>query len=298
MNSKTVELTGLYRLEYGLILVGAGDVLTIVPYISSLGSLISFIGLILVILGWWALGHSSLRNDQRYHTTAVVLIVTFVISFLILLFGIIGMATNLAASATQTSEATLVVDAAVGGLELAAVAFVFLLLAQLYAAVSLRKLASDVSEPNLRKAGNLMILSQIVNVCAVSAVLVSVATGAFQNIIESAIASGSSSTITLDNFMFSSPYVYGILILIGYAVLLISTYFGAKGAKDAAMHIEMHPVSLQTSTPTSRSDYRMELYHRIRPCPYCRQEIRLSDNGPKPAYCPYCGKNLPPVFWD
>jgi uncharacterized membrane protein YvbJ len=53
---------GLDNLRNSFLFFAIGAALSLVPVIAILGSLLSFIGLIFLIIGWRALGHSNLPS--------------------------------------------------------------------------------------------------------------------------------------------------------------------------------------------------------------------------------------------
>lgn len=288
---------GLERLMWGLPLSTIGAFLGIFPYISDLGALIDFIGLVLLILGWWALGKSNLGGGRRFHNTAILLIITLIIFFVGTLIGELAIVFGAISSESANSgPVSLAINVATQTLELVALMSIFLFAGQLYSAFSLKKLSQSVSEPYIRKAGNFFIVALLISIAALIGVVVFIVDGAFhaffQTLVSDAIANGTSPQVSTISLMFTEGFAYlGLFTFAGYAVLFLANYYMYEGAKRVISRIPQLDISAPEIQSQSSSVSRALGF-----CPYCGSKFP-SDGIPKDlsgvSYCPYCKQKLP-----
>ena len=50
-----------------------GSAITLIPVVGAIGGIISLVALILLIIGWRALGRSSLKESENYRSTGLMI---------------------------------------------------------------------------------------------------------------------------------------------------------------------------------------------------------------------------------
>jgi uncharacterized membrane protein len=229
-DSSSQARKGLERLKWALVLLAIGGLLELAPVIQTIGELLAFIGLILAILAWWALGKSMLPNAERYHNTALVFIFTFIIVFVGAIIGIFAIVFSVISS-NPSNPASFAAAAATETVELVIVLSVFSLFSQLFSAFSLRRLSKDLSQPDFWRSGNLFIFAQAVGVLTLAGLVVLLQSGAFTSIIESAFTNQTNAQISVYSLMFTGQYaVLGIISAAGTVLGLLAMYYGYRGA--------------------------------------------------------------------
>ena len=88
---------GLGDLKNAFMLYLVGSILTFVPVVGAIGGIISLVALILLIIGWRALGRSSLKEGENYRSTGswlvygiIIVIVIFIVATAVLIASLIS----------------------------------------------------------------------------------------------------------------------------------------------------------------------------------------------------------------
>jgi len=161
---------GLNDLRNSFLFLAIGAALSLVPVVTILGSLLSFIGLIFLIMGWRALGRSSLPAAPRYKSTGNWIIYSIIIAVVIAMIGFIAIVivliSSLASSGFPTgpgSSSSLFQSPAIQ--DYIADLYAVILVAEIpmfYAwyrvSSSLRALGAELGQPKLRTAGRLFLV--------------------------------------------------------------------------------------------------------------------------------------------
>ncbi len=298
--------SGLNRLRYSFVFSVIGNLVTFVPGIGLVGGLLSSVAFILLILGWRALGRSSLNKAQSYHTTSNVLIITLVIAIVAAIVGIITAAGALAGAIATNPPApgqpspilstipgfeTFMMNVFITLVIVGAIAA----LGQLRSAISLRSLSVEISEPRLRTSGNLFILALILSIAS-QILLVPILPGFIGSLSSSELTALSSEGSPIFLIAGGRLFVLGVVSLIQFAIILTAYILGYMASNNARTKLQFSSIQSPyyggfrpyTPPPPPHTSQVTPMDSRpLRTCPACGTELQWNAN-----FCTNCGKNV------
>jgi zinc ribbon protein len=279
---------GLGDLRNAFLLYLIGSAITLIPVIGAIGGIISLVALILLIIGWRALGRSSLKERQNYRSTGSWLVYAIIIVIVIAIVGtavIVGFIVSyFIAHPIQPATSPPAIPSLsqfpgisqfVYGLVLEIGVLILVWYSVWFKMLnSMRKLGSELSQPRLRTAANLNILQ----------ILASIATGvAFVLVLfygnYSSLFSHFASTPNLGFFGIFGYFGLGgylpllALIFVGEEVMVIVSYYLAYSALGSAIR------NLAPIPPPQINTGQF--------CPHCGHAV-----DPSNSFCPNCGTKL------
>jgi MFS family permease len=291
---------GLGDLKNGFLLYLVAAVLGFVPFIGAVSGILILVALILLIIGWRALGRSSLKGKDNYGSTGRWLVYAII---LVIVIGIIGVIV-IAASGffyfvshpytppTTTSPGTLPPLSQIPGLTqilLEIFGLIVLLIAiwdgtWIKMCNSMRKLGDELSEPRLKTAGILYTLYILLGIgTGVAVVLIIIYWSTFSSFSPSALSRFSSATSLAGVFGYLALGGYfdllGVFAILGNLVLAVGSYLGYSATSSAARKYASSlpsPPPPHLTLPTGGSF-----------CPNCGHAISSVNN-----FCPSCGFRL------
>jgi hypothetical protein len=181
---------GLGKLKNSFLLYLIGGLILLVPVVGAVGGLVEFAGFIFMILGWRALGRSSLASAQNYKSTGRWLIYFVIIAIVIGFVGVVAvLASSIgaiiaagAAGNTPNPNSFLQGPAyqtlIAGFAAIIAVIEVVAVLVWNMVRSSLTHLGAEVSQPSLATAGWIFLLSVVISLVILSIEAFNIFTGA------------------------------------------------------------------------------------------------------------------------
>jgi len=182
---------GLNNLRNSFLFLAMGAAVSLVPGISILGGLLSFIGLIFLIIGWRALGQSNLPGAPRYRSTGNWIIYSILIAIVIGVIGVVAVAVALFSSlassgfvptgpgsSTYPFENSAFQDYVADFYAVTVVAEIPVFYAWYRISSSLRTLGTEVGQPSLGTAGRLFLVYIAVSFASLVVSLVAFKSGA------------------------------------------------------------------------------------------------------------------------
>jgi hypothetical protein len=303
---------GLSDLRNAFLLYFVAGILSLVPIIGAIGGLVNLVGLILLIIGWRALGRSSLRGNASYKSAGswllyaiIIVIVVGIIGIFVLAFSAVStFASNPSLfqtnSTTTNSTAILqspafrqtitqIIDEGIGlGAILAAIWFSV----WIWMLVSLRKLGSELSEPKITLGANLYLVQIVITVTAGLAAIYFVFQQLLSNLTSPSVLpnfAGVNSTFAPYSYVTLGGY-WTLLFLVSIAgsiVQIVGSYLIYAGLGAAALKI---PAATSVPPPPPFPGTAQSLPLGTNSfCPQCGRPISDATN-----FCPYCGSKLKP----
>jgi hypothetical protein len=229
------------KLSFVFYMIGGG--LALIPVIGGLGGLLVLVGLIFFIVGWRALGRSTLAESLRYKSTGdwfiytiVIIIVGSIVGAIIIAFSLIGSIINY--NGPPPNPQTLYQSPVFRSLfaeifALAAAASAVWLFPWYKAHVSLVKLAAEVAQPKLRTAGWLFFLSAVIG-CVASFVL---AIAFYSGLVTINVPAAGSGILPYYGGYYA-PYAgfgfvaYFLIAIVNSVILVLASYLGYRGLKS------------------------------------------------------------------
>lgn len=167
--------SGLGRLKSSFLLYLIGALLAIVPVVGVIGGLVEFGGLVFLIMGWRALGRSSLASAQNYKSTGRWLVYFIIISivgsfagFIVLIASVVGSMIISGAAGNPSSftqgPAFQTLTTGIAVIIAAILAGEVLVYNKVRSSMGL--LSAELSQPSLATAGWLFLLSVVVGLGA------------------------------------------------------------------------------------------------------------------------------------
>lgn len=228
---------GLDKLKSSFLLYLIGSVISFVPLAQIIGGLLDFVALIMFILGWRALGRSSLPSAKNYGSTGrwivyaiVITIVVGVAGAILLFIALVGVFISAAAAGNPPSFTALMQNSVfstfyAGFFGVLAAADVVALGVWYMVTVSLRRLGAEISQPSLGTAGRLFLLSAAIGFVFI----VSLSVALFSGVVTYASFSSLS--------YFGGPLGLSFFYLVTIpeeVVLAVASYIGYKGVGRAS----------------------------------------------------------------
>jgi hypothetical protein len=298
---------GLSDLRNAFLLYFVSGILGFVPVIGIIGGLVNFIGLILLIIGWRALGRSSLREKWSYKSTGSWLVYVIIIIIVVGIIGIFVVATsaitiftsnpNLFRTNSSSTNATAILQSSAfrqafsGVLEevfaLIAVLEIIWFSVWIKMLLSLRKLGSELSERRITTGANLYLV-QIAFAVSTGLTLVFFL-GQF---LQTGLVSPSPPPGFGQGNFALAPYSYlalggywsllFVVTIVGNIVQIIGSYFVYSGLGTATRTMQPATIPLPPPFPTQSPAPGQNSF-----CPQCGGPINDANN-----FCPYCGTKL------
>jgi len=237
---------GLNNLRNSFIFLALGAALSLVPGISILGGLLSFIGLIFLIIGWRALGQSNMPSAARYRSTGNWIIYSIVIAVAIALIGIIAVVVALFSSlassgfiptgpgsSTYPFQSAAFQDYVADFYAAIVVAEIPVFYAWYRVSSSLRTLGSEVGQPSLGTAGRLFLVYIAVSFASLVASFVAFKSGAVSI---SPTAMEGVGALASQYSEYTGPYAVVIIIgtVAGALLTILASYVAYGGIKRAS----------------------------------------------------------------
>ena len=220
----TEKLSGLGKLKTSFLLYLIGGAISLVPVVGGFGGLLVFVGFIIFITAWRALGRSSLPSAARYKSTGSWLIYSVIIGIVVGVLGAVALLVILLASILpglgtgSVDPATLLQSSdfqrfIAGFYAVLSIAGVGLLVAYYKVKSSLVELAKEVSQPRFATAGWLFFLAVVLGFVSLIGISLAMYAGG--------VSYGS---LTYFAYLFALP---------GGLVQVVAAYFGYNSAKGA-----------------------------------------------------------------
>lgn len=295
---------GIEQLKTSFLLYLIGGILALVPVIGAVGGILDLVALIFLILGWRALGRSTLAQAPDYKSTGswlvraiVIVVVAAVVGTVAITFALIssvissGIAPSLQNGSSLTPSELAkqfpALSTFLGGL---VVFFSGLYLVWIAAWVkmclSMRRLSAEVSRPRLHTTGDLLIVQGIVGVGSIGAVLFLF--GGASGILTQASSGSSTLDALLGPFgeLFAGGYwsALGLVTLASSTISVVASYLGYTSLnsflaeyRGSTPEVPPVPPALSPSARQGTTNY----------CPRCGQSLE-----PGGRYCPACGTKL------
>jgi len=283
---------GLGDLKNAFMLYLIGSILTFVPVVGAIGGIISLVALILLIIGWRALGRSSMKEHQNYRSTGSWLVYAIIIAIIIVIVGtvvIVGFLVSyfIAHPIQQATSPPAIpslsqfpwISQFILGLFLE-IGLVLLVWYSVWIKMlnSMKKLGSELSQPRLRTAANLNLLQILTSIATGLVFVLVLFFGNYSSLFSSLFSHFSSNP----NLGFLGVFGYfGLggflpllaLILIGEEVVVIVSYYLAYDALGSAIG-KLAPIA-----PPQMNAGQF--------CPHCGHAVDSSN-----IFCPSCGWKL------
>lgn len=283
---------GLQNLKIAFLMFLITSATVLIPFVSAIGAIFSFVGLIFLIMGWRALGRSLFSESANYKSTGRWMI-SVIISVIVV--GIIGSIVSTVVIfeylvshpiSSQPPNGTTnpfgffsVFGVAIGTITLIVNVLWASALYEMKKAMS--KLAIEVAEPRIERSGALYFYQIIV-------VLVTAAITSYSSFAGTLPFQNLSFTDTL----FGSNYFYlltgnpvlallGVLGIFGAVLGVLASYYGASGVESALKSGITSKFSTPMPPPPPSSVQSIA-------CPNCGKSFSLLNA----AFCPNCGAKL------
>jgi flagellar basal body-associated protein FliL len=244
---------GLRDLKNAFLLYLIGGFLNFVPVIGALGGIVIFVGFIFFIIGWRALGRSSLRDRDNYGSTGRWLIIGIILAIVISIVGVVAIVVSTFSYfvshpylINSTSSRTLPPNQLPGftgifeeGVGLAGILLVISFGIWIKMCSSIRKLGAELKEPRLKSAGLVYIINIVIGLVSIVVVALLFSSGSLSSIFTSSSALSRFSSQTrflgiLGYLTFGGFYsLLGLILIIGSLILLIGSYLGYSGLDSA-----------------------------------------------------------------
>ncbi|MHB8700280.1 MAG: zinc ribbon domain-containing protein [Nitrososphaerales archaeon] len=290
MDSAYETHKGLENLKNAFLLYLIGSIVALVPIIGGIGGIVDFVGLIFLILGWRALGRSSLAEAPNYKSTGRWFVLAIIIAIVIgivgtivsavLLFGAIanqiGNSPGTTPNFTQSSLQPFMIGIAVTVI----IAEAVWISAWVKMNSSMKKLAAEVSQPRIATAGLLFLVQIIVALVAEIGLFYSIFYGISS--LSRLSASGSAGNLfgSYYGMLTGSFALFGILGILSSVIAMVAAYFGYRGVKDA---LASNVITPPAPPPPPNLPPQDQLY-----CTKCGHKIENANS----TFCPSCGRNL------
>jgi hypothetical protein len=238
------EQKGLNDMKLSFIFYMIGGGFALIPVVGGFGGLLVLVALLFFVIGWRALGRSTLAEASRYRSTGdwfiysiVIVIVVAVIGSLVIAIYLIGsFITYLGQSPNpQTLYQSAFFRSFLGYIfAMVAVAALVWVLPWYKASASMAKLAVEVSQPRLRTAGRLLLLNAVIGV-VIELVLAAFFYSGFVsiNIPTTGSGIGQSYGAYFTPFTGTGYVEYYLISLISSVILVLAAYEGYSGVKGA-----------------------------------------------------------------
>ena len=237
---------GLDNLRNSFLFLAMGAALSLVPGISIIGSLLSFIGLILLIIGWRALGRSALPGAPRYMSTGNWIIYSIILAIVVGVAGVSAIVLSLLSS--LASSGFLAPGPGTPGYPFQTPAFqgffadfyALIIVAEIpvfYAwyrvSSSLRALGAELGQRKLDTAGRLFLVYVAVQFAALVATFLAFTTGAIS--FSPAAAQGGLGAMGNQYTEYTGAGAAAIILIMvaGTLLMILTSYTGYTGVKRA-----------------------------------------------------------------
>jgi len=264
-----------------------GSAITLIPVIGAIGGIISFIALILLIIGWRALGRSSLKESENYRSTGRWLVYAIIIAIVIGIVGtvvIVGLVVSYVIAHPLPATSPPAVPSLAQFPEITQFLFAFILEIGLIILVwysvwikmlnSMKKLGSELSQPRLRTAANLIILQILTSIVIGVAFVLIFLSGNYSSLFSNIISHPNLSSLGVFGYFGLGGYFPLLaLILVGEGAVVIVSYCLAYSALGSAIR------NLAPIAPPQMNAGQF--------CPHCGHAV-----DPSNIFCPSCGSKL------
>jgi len=282
---------GLGDLKNAFMLYLVGSVLTFVPVVGAIGGIISLVALILLIIGWRALGRSSLKESGNYRSTGswliyaiiLVIVVTIVGSIVIVASVVLYFASHPIPSSTPSNITSLSqipwIFPIIYGL-----GALFALLFSIWYGVwikmcnSMKRLSVELSQPRLKTAANLYII-QIVAFVGLAILFI-----VFLSYVNLSSFYSSYASLLTTNRNLSLFGVYAFITFGGYWTLL---GLASIASTTLSVIIPYLAYSALGSAIGKLAPIAPPQMNAGQFCPHCGHAVDPSNN-----FCPSCGWKL------
>jgi len=278
---------GLGDLRNAFMLYLVGSAITLIPVIGAIGGIISLVALILLIIGWRALGRSSLKERENYRSTGSWLVYGIIIAIVIGIVGtvvVVGLVVSYFIAHPLPATSPPAVPSLAKFPELAQFLFAFILeigliilvwyLAWIKMLNSIKKLSSELSQPRLRTAANLIILQILTSIVIGVALVLVFLFGNYSSLFSNIISHPNLSSLGVFGYFGLGGFLPLVaLISIGEEIVVIVSYYLAYSALGSAIG-NLAPVAPPQMNATQF-------------CPHCGHAV----DSPN-IFCPSCGSKL------
>jgi len=278
---------GLGDLKNAFMLYLVGSILTFVPVVGAIGEIISFVALILLIIGWRALGRSSLKERNNYRSTGSWLVYGIIIVIVIFIVGTVVVVASLVsyfiAHPIQTTTSPVIPSLSqlpglyqfVIGLSLE-IGIIFVAWYSVWIKMlnSMKKLGYELSQPGLRTAANLILLQLLASIATGLAFVLVLFYGNYSSFFSNLASKPNLGFLGVFGYFGLGGFLPLLaLILIGEEVVVIVAYYIAYDALGSAIG-KLAPIA-----PPQINTGQF--------CPHCGHAVDPSNN-----FCPSCGWKL------
>ncbi len=297
---------GLENLKNAFLLYLIGFVLALVPVIGAVAGILYIVALIFLILGWRALGRSSLSQRVNYGSTGRWFIYAIIIAIVIgIIGGVISAIVLFSAIASQqlfNSTSAIgnpphlppsVVEPFLAGI-MGTVIVVYIVWISAWVRMrgSTSHLAVEVSQPRIATAGLLYLVQVLVAFISAAGLFYSLSTGIFSFTNLSQIGGTGALFGSYYGMLAGDFAIFSVLGLLSSAIGIAASYLGYEGVKNA---LSSNVVATRFRTPPpppppppgvgspSATQRGTPAY-----CPRCGHGIDIPDS----SFCPSCGVSL------
>jgi hypothetical protein len=278
---------GLGDLRNAFMLYLVSSAITLIPVIGAIGGIISLIALILLIIGWRALGRSSLKERENYRSTGSWLVYAIIIAIVIAIVGSILLTVSVVtyyishpvhlpanSPVPPISQIPGISQFLIGIILEVGIIYVTWFSVWFKMCNSMKKLGNELSQPHLRTAGNLYILQILAVVAAGLSFLLVFVYGNVLSQSSSFLAEEKNLSLGIFGYFTLGGYwpILGLSFLFENLFLVVGSYL-AYGALGSASR------NLAPIAPPQINAGQF--------CPHCGHAVDSSN-----IFCPSCGSKL------